>query len=333
MKRDAIIIGYSRLAEDLIANQLTCKHPVLQFKGIIADIETDNDSVEVVHGLNKINVSLLGPVRDLLSLLNADDRAVKPMLIIAENEGRDSVILHAISECISRGYEIYEIADVYEMVTGRVPVLHVHERWLLHAFNKPQMGYMMFKRISDFIIALFGIIITSPLIAVISMMIKLTSKGDILYKQTRVGKNGREFIIYKFRTMVNDAEDDGAVWAVKDDPRVTMIGRWLRKLRLDELPQLINVLTGDMSIIGPRPERPEFVKQLSKDIPFYNYRHIVKPGITGWAQVRYCYACSVEGSLEKLQFDLYGIRNAGLEYDIEVLLRTVWVMLSGAGAH
>lgn len=331
MKKNVIIIGYSPLVKDLIEDQVRDKYSVMRFEGIIANIE--DKFIAVGEGGHSSRIPVIGNIDDLPDILATNSSDVKPMLVLAVGEERDNNILQKISQCIGRGYDIYEILDIYEMVTGKVPVMHVHEHWLLRAFNKPRIGYRVFKRIMDVIVAVTSIVVLFPSFMIITLLIKLTSRGPILYKQCRVGRGGKEFVIYKFRTMVNDAEDNDAVWAVKDDPRITRFGRWLRKLRLDEMPQLFNVLRGEMSIIGPRPERPEFVRKLSEDIPFYNYRHIVKPGITGWAQVKYCYACSVEGSLQKLQYDLYGVRYASVEYDIEVLFRTMWVMLSGAGAH
>lgn len=332
MKIDAVLIGYSSLAEELVASQTGGKHAVLNFKGIVADVGSEFVDVKCSGGV-LAKIPVLGSISNLCDNLEKTFAGAKPVLILAVDEERDDAFLQNISRCINYGYEMYEILDVYEMLMRKVPVMHIQEHWLLRAFDRPKLGYRVFKGVVDTIIALASGILALPIFFIAACMIKLTSKGPVFYKQVRVGKGGREFVIYKFRTMRENAEEDDAVWAVKNDSRVTWFGRLLRKARLDELPQLFNVLKGEMSIIGPRPERPEFVSQLIREIPFYNYRHTVKPGITGWAQVKFCYACSVESSMQKLQYDLYGIRNAGISYDLEVLLRTMWVMFTGAGAH
>jgi exopolysaccharide biosynthesis polyprenyl glycosylphosphotransferase len=166
-----------------------------------------------------------------------------------------------------------------------------------------------------------------------AVAVRLDSPGPILYRQRRVGLKNKDFTLYKFRSMRQDAEKDGAVWAAKNDPRVTKVGGFIRKVRLDELPQLINVLKGDMSFVGPRPERPEFVATLSEKIPYYYIRHTVKPGITGWAQVSYPYSASVEGARAKLEYDLYYIKHMSLFFDCKIFLRTVGVILFPSGSR
>jgi exopolysaccharide biosynthesis polyprenyl glycosylphosphotransferase len=178
-----------------------------------------------------------------------------------------------------------------------------------------------------------GLIVLLPVLAIVAVAIKLDSRGPVLFRQERVGQSGRIFVLNKFRSMRQDAEAAGAVWASSHDPRVTRVGRFIRKIRLDEVPQLFNVLAGDMSLIGPRPERPEFVRTLQRQVPFYMGRHAVKPGITGWAQVRFQYAASVEDTLEKLQYDLYYIKNYSLFLDLIVLVQTIRVILWPSGAR
>jgi lipopolysaccharide/colanic/teichoic acid biosynthesis glycosyltransferase len=173
-----------------------------------------------------------------------------------------------------------------------------------------------------------------PLIAVIAAVVKVTSRGPALYHQQRVGRHGRIFTVHKFRTMCENAEtESGPVWADKNgDIRVTLVGRWLRRTRLDELPQLVNVLRGEMSLVGPRPERPEFVAELTRQIPYYGQRHIIRPGITGWAQVRYTYGASTEDALQKLQYDLYYIKNLSLALDLFVIINTLKTVVLHKGA-
>jgi exopolysaccharide biosynthesis polyprenyl glycosylphosphotransferase len=186
------------------------------------------------------------------------------------------------------------------------------------------------KRLIDAAGSLAALILVLPLFPLIALAIKLDSHGPVLFKQKRVGRNGRNFDIYKFRTMVRDAEKNGAQWAVEKDPRVTRIGRILRRTRLDEVPQLWNVLKGDMSLVGPRPERPEFVEELAKEIPYYEQRHLVPPGLTGWAQVRYRYGASKEDAVRKLQYELYYVRHLSIMFDIEILLRTIPLVARGS---
>jgi exopolysaccharide biosynthesis polyprenyl glycosylphosphotransferase len=181
---------------------------------------------------------------------------------------------------------------------------------------------------------MLGLLMVMPFIPLLALAVKLDSRGPIFFRQVRVGEREKRFVLYKFRTMREDAETTtGAIWAQSNDPRITRVGRFLRTTRLDEIPQLYNVLRGDMSFIGPRPERPEFIEMLSKIIPYYTERHFVKPGISGWAQVRYPYGASVEDAIEKLRYDLYYIKNISLVLDIVIIIETVKVMLFGKGAR
>ena len=182
--------------------------------------------------------------------------------------------------------------------------------------------------------SLLGLVVFLPVLPLIAAAIKLTSPGPVFFRQKRVGRNGSVFTCYKFRTMRVHAEDDiGPTWASDDDPRVTGVGRWLRRARLDETPQLWNVLRGEMAFVGPRPERPEFVEWLSREIPYYHLRHVIRPGITGWAQIRYQYGASLEESKEKLKYDLYYIKHLSLSFDLVIMLESAKIMLLGRGAR
>ena len=278
-------------------------------------------------------VPVIGVPSQLSSSLFQKVAAKNPRMVLTLEDERDEVVLQEISRCIKRGIEIEEGGTLYENLTGKIPVEHIREKWLIKGLSKPSNTYCTIKRVFDVIGSVILLIALLPLFATVALLIKLDSKGPVFYRQKRMGKNGREFILNKFRTMVRDAENGTPLWAKKDDPRVTRVGRWLRRLRIDELPQLFNVLKGEMSLVGPRPERRAFVKMLEKSIPFYNYRHIVKPGITGWAQVNYRYANSVGSSLEKLQYDLYGIKHSSFLFDIKVLFKTIWTVLTLKGAH
>jgi exopolysaccharide biosynthesis polyprenyl glycosylphosphotransferase len=233
------------------------------------------------------------------------------------------------------GVQFDHLATVYEEYTGKIAVENLRPSWLIFSegFRKTRALVAM-KRAADISAAVIGLALSSPLMLLAAALVKLTSSGPILYHQVRVGQHGLDFRVHKFRSMRPDAEAaTGAVWAkVGNDPRVTPVGRLLRRTRLDELPQLWNVLVGDMSMVGPRPERPEFVRDLTKQIPFYGQRHVVKPGLTGWAQVRYAYGASVEDSMEKLQYDLFYIKNLSLALDIYIIVETIKTVLMRRGS-
>jgi exopolysaccharide biosynthesis polyprenyl glycosylphosphotransferase len=190
------------------------------------------------------------------------------------------------------------------------------------------------KRVGDILAAAAGLVVAAPAILLAALAIKLTSQGPVFYHQRRVGRNGRVFLIHKLRSMVVDAEaKTGPIWAsAGEDPRVTPVGRFLRRTRADELPQLWNVVVGDMSFVGPRPERPEFIDELTRQIPFYGQRHVVRPGLTGWAQVRYCYGASLAAAMEKLQYDLFYIKNMSFGLDVFILLETLKTVLVRSGS-
>lgn len=229
------------------------------------------------------------------------------------------------------------LASVYEEYTGKIAVENLRPSWLVFStgFRKTRV-WSFTKRTFDIITSVTGLLLSLPLAAVTALIVKLDSPRDpVFYHQERVGLNGVTFTIHKFRTMRSDAEaTTGPVWSAGDsDPRITRVGRFLRKTRLDEIPQLWNVLRGDMSLIGPRPERPSFVAQLTQQIPYYGQRHVVKPGVTGWAQVRYTYGASVEDALEKMQYDLYYVKHMSLTFDILIVLETIKTVMLRRGAR
>jgi len=245
-------------------------------------------------------------------------------------------LLPVLLRCKVLKVDVFNMSDMYESLTGKVPVRELDEARLV---SEPFMGmrrnvYMLhLKRLCDICLASTGLLVTLPVSLFTMLLIKLTSRGPVLFSQERVGLDGRVFHVLKFRSMRLDAERGGAVWATEHDTRITPVGKLLRKMRIDEIPQMWNVLIGDMSFIGPRPERPEFVTGLSRNIPFYQLRHVIKPGITGWAQINFRYGASMEDSLEKLQYDLYYIKNLGFMLDMQILFKTVKVVLFGAGAR
>ncbi|HUL30584.1 MAG TPA: exopolysaccharide biosynthesis polyprenyl glycosylphosphotransferase, partial [Thermodesulfobacteriota bacterium] len=237
-------------------------------------------------------------------------------------------------ECKMKGIREEDGIEFYEHLTGRLQVERLRPSSLIFSegFRKSKLT-MWIKRVSGFSLSLIGLILLSPFILIISVLIKMDSPGSVFYKQARVGEDGKTFNLLKFRSMVEGAETNGPVWAGKNDDRITRVGRWIRKWRLDEIPQLVNVLRGDMSFVGPRPERAYFVEKLREEIPFYDQRFSVKPGITGLAQVKYEYGASTEDALEKLKYDLYYIKNLSLLFDLLIIFETIKVVLSGKGAR
>jgi sugar transferase (PEP-CTERM system associated) len=233
------------------------------------------------------------------------------------------------------GLSVDDAADLYEHLTGRLLIERLTPSWVLFSGGLEKSGLeRLTKRAVGIAISSVALAVLAPLLAVIAALIKLDSRGPVLFRQERVGERGRTFPLYKFRTMREDAEAaTGPVWAQENDPRVTRLGRFLRKTRIDELPQLFNVLRGDMSFVGPRPERPAFVALLADRIPFYNERHRVKPGITGWAQINYRYGASVDDTERKLRYDLYYIRNLSPLIDLDIVIGTIRVMLAGSNSY
>jgi len=218
---------------------------------------------------------------------------------------------------------VIDLITFYEIIFKKLPLDELEESWFIEKVSLRRHFYDVVKRTIDVFFSLLLSLILLPLMLIITILIKLTSNGPIVLKQKRIGENEKKFTLYKFRTMKIDAERNGAQWATKNDPRVTPVGRLLRRTHLDELPQLLNIIKGDISFVGPRPERPEFVSQLEEKIPYYEIRHLIKPGLTGWAQINYRYGASIEDAHEKLQYDIYYIKNCSLLIDVLILLKTV----------
>jgi exopolysaccharide biosynthesis polyprenyl glycosylphosphotransferase len=244
-------------------------------------------------------------------------------------------LTHTLLDLRLSGVAIQPESALYETVFGRVATRNLRPSDLLFSADfQPNSFNMALQSVYSVALGAAGLVLALPLMAVLAALVKLTSPGPVLYRQKRVGLRGRTFDLYKFRSMYIDAEArTGPVWASRDDPRVTPVGRWLRRFRLDELPQFFNVVRGDMSLVGPRPERPEFCKVLEEKIPFYAQRHVVKPGVTGWAQINHSYADSFEDSIVKLEYDLYYIRNLAPSLDAYIVFHTLKVMLLSRGAR
>ena len=246
------------------------------------------------------------------------------ILIIAETLKANSQITKTLYQGLEARIDFWDLAKAYEIICGKIPISFVSKTWFLENLKEGEKAfYDKLKRIFDLVFVSLLTLLSSPLWAIIALAIKLEDKGDIFYKQKRVGKDRKEFVLIKFRSMKPNAEKKGeAKWAGKNDKRTTKIGKILRRTHLDELPQSLNVFKGDLSLVGPRPERPEFVKKLNNKIPHYHLRHLIKPGVTGWDQIKFRYARTMLDSFEKFQYDLYYLKNRKLFLDFGILLKT-----------
>lgn len=269
-----------------------------------------------------------------LSIFSADMDVQRNGIIVNKFSALDDALIHRISEFRFKGMKVMSFSAFYERYWSRIPVMHLNEGWFLQAsgFDRiyDRVG-LRFQRVFDIALSAIGLVLLSPLLVLLILAIRISSEGPAIYRQQRVGLNGKCFTLYKLRTMVDDAEKDGPVWAKKNDSRVTMIGKFLRATRLDELPQLLNILKGEMSLIGPRPERPEFVDQLRQHVPHYDLRHLVAPGLTGWAQVMYQYTSSIDETARKLEYDLYYIKNHSIQLDFAILIKTLILVVRRMG--
>jgi len=255
-------------------------------------------------------------------------------IVVALDDRRGKMPIQLLLRCKIKGIDIDDGITFYEAITGKILVENVNPAWLIFStgFKTSRLSYL-FKRIKDILLAVFGLTVSLPVTIITAILIKIESPGPVFYTQERVGERGDTFNVIKFRSMRQDAEKDGAVWAMKNDTRVTRVGDFIRKVRIDEIPQMWNVLKGEMSFVGPRPERPVFVEQLTSSIPYYSLRHSVKPGITGWAQVCYPYGASEEDALRKLEYDLYYIKNQSIFIDLLVIFRTIKTVLFQKGSR
>ena len=301
----------------------------------------DAPGVRVVgfYALEKLQETVVSPNRVLAKVGSIEDAAKRlgvREIIVAVRQQRGGVLpLRGLLECRLNGIRITDLARFFERVHGRVPIDSLKASWLIYGdgFRQDWLRRTV-KRTFDVTVSLALLVLFLPLMALVGILISFESGAPVIYRQERIGLRGRPFVVFKFRSMRKDAESDGKPrWAEQKDNRVTTLGRFMRRSRIDELPQLFNVLKGEMSFVGPRPERPPFVAMLIEQVPFYAVRHSVKPGITGWAQVRYSYGASVEQSVKKLEYDLYYVKNNTVFLDLLVLLETVRVVLLGDGAR
>lgn len=314
--RRLLVVGTGKGAEALFHLLKEASNPSYQLIGFLKETEDPNPPEGRLF-------PVLGSLKELKEIALKEK---VDTLVLAPEGKMAGEMLQDLQDLLELGIRIIPLPHLFEEISGRIPIELIGESWLLslpldHPLNRPL--HRAIKRGFDIILASLGLIFFLPLLPFLALLIYLDHPGPIFYTQLRVGRNGRLFKLYKLRSMIPEAEKKGPQWAQKNDPRITRIGRFLRRTHLDEFPQLFNIIKGDMSVVGPRPERPEFVEELSKEIPFFRLRHMVKPGMAGWALVKYGYAASKEDTLFKLQYDLYYIKNWSLWLDIVILLKTV----------
>ncbi len=324
LRRRIMVFGSGTQAVS-VKNALERSDPAAEIIGFYPGVNEDSPSVPANHLLSRNT-----PLSDTARNLKVDE------IVVAVSERRGgSMPLRELLDCKLQGVRVLDLASHFEQTLGQIRLDSLYAGWLIFGDGFRQ-GFVRtaVKRLFDIVCASILIILSLPVMVIAALFIVAEDGFPLIYRQERVGLNGRLFSVIKFRSMRRDAEKDGKpIWAQAKDNRVTRTGQIIRKLRIDELPQLFSVLKGDMSLVGPRPERPFFVDQLTKEIPFYAVRHSVKPGVTGWAQVRYHYGSTVEDSAEKLQYDLYYVKNHSLLLDIVILFETIGVVLTGKGAQ
>lgn len=319
-----LLIGTNAAAVSLARELLERKELGIEIVGFI-----DPDPAKV--GLPLLNPGIVGTLEDIPDVVRTRD---VDRVVVSLADARGKLPMDKLLEMKLSGVSFDHLASVYEEYTGKIAVENLRPSWLIFSSGFRKSRWLTgSKRTFDLGVGALFAIVALPIMGVVALLVRWTSEGPALYSQQRVGKDGRIFTIQKFRSMRQDAESQtGAVWSTKGDSRITPIGGFLRRSRLDELPQLWNILRGDMSFVGPRPERPEFVRELTHQIPFYGQRHVVKPGLTGWAQVRYSYGASVEDALEKLQYDLFYVKHMSITFDVFIIISTIKTVILRKGA-
>ncbi len=321
--KTVIVVGTGKIAYD-IANEVKRKRDT-GFE-IVHFIGEENPSFPLTQ-----NIPITANVDKLPNLCKTNNIE---RVVVAMDDRRGKTPIRELMDCKFMGFPVEHGINFFEKLTGKILVEKMNPDWIIYSsgFKKSRM-LSLGKLVFDTFLAFFGLIAILPITAISAIIIRLESPGPVFYIQERVGLHGKSFKLIKFRSMRSDAEKDGPVWAMENDSRITKFGHFIRKTRIDELPQIINVLKGDMSFVGPRPERPVFVEQLSKTIPYYSLRHNVKPGITGWAQICYSYGASAEDALRKLEYDLYYIKYMSLKIDFWVIFQTIKTVLFRKGSR
>ncbi len=320
--KKVLLVGELSHIDNVVSN-LTSADSSYEFVGFINSEEEEKSEAVKYKGLKEY-------ATNHLSSIILEERISEIIIATTDANTISPKLYHELMLLLERGFKIREYTQVYEEVTNKVPIQYVGKdfyKYFPFSRNNENQLYRFFQRMFDIVFSIFGLLFMILMLPFIFIGNAIGNRGPLFYTQERIGRNSTLFTIFKFRTMVVDAEGKKAQWATKDDARVTMFGKFLRRSRLDEIPQFINVIKGEMSIIGPRPERPFFVAELSRSIPFYETRHIIKPGLTGWAQVNTRYGGSVEESLTKLQYDLYYIKHRSPFLDLNIILKTLSTVL------
>ncbi len=347
LQRKIIIVGAGSSGQRIL--QALHNRPL---SGLLVQGFVDDDPQKVGTVIDGLPV-----MGDSSQLLELASQTQANLIVVAITHEKSQQLVDTLTRVSWSGLQVIDMPNFYEYLAGKVPTEHISDVWLLfNSLNKNSFYTRYLKRLMDLVLAGLLLVVTVPLLALIALAIKVSSRGPIFYYQERLGYEGRPFKLIKFRTMVRDAESNGPQWATDDDSRITRVGQLLRKFRLDELPQLFNVLMGEMSVIGPRPEREVFIREFQEmrpqfrpgrrasdppgtmipygykeKIPFYGYRLLVKPGITGWGQIMYPYASSMEQTKDKLDYDLFYVKNVGFFLDMAILLKTIRIVLFGRG--
>jgi sugar transferase (PEP-CTERM system associated) len=320
-----MVLGSSAIATEICAQILDKRDCGYEIAHVISKNQWNDENL-------KKTVSIIYQER-YENICDVAEQAGVRKIVVALKEKRGALPVKELLRCRVKGIEVLEGNSFYEMLTGKLIVEAINPGWLIfsHGFRKPPLQ-RLFKRTVDLVLSSIMLILLAPVIALMAVVIRLDSKGPVIFSQERIGENRKPYIVHKFRSMVCDAEDrTGPVWAQDNDCRITRVGNFIRKLRIDEIPQLWNVLKGEMSFVGPRPERDHFIKELEEVIPYYGERFSVKPGLTGWAQVSYGYGATVEDAIEKLNYELFYIKNMSILMDIMIVARTVKTVVFGHG--
>lgn len=322
VRRGLLVIGQGPLTGRIIRSVQRGSVPGYRLVGVV------HPEAAAHHDYGVSDIPFVGDIQSVEDVCRQHDVAE---VVVSEGSMHNPSDVRAAMDCLKLGCRVTDETTFFESLYYEVPVSHITPHWFLAADLKGQrQEHSVAKRVFDILASAIGLLVGAPLFVIIAIVVKLSDGGPALYSQRRVGQGGRVFTLHKFRTMRADAEAGGTAWASANDPRVTPVGRWLRKLRFDELPQLWNILRGDMSVVGPRPERPEFVSPLCSLIPFYDQRHLMKPGLTGWAQINLGYGATIADARRKLQLDLYYIKHTSLELDLIILLRTFGTFCLGS---
>jgi exopolysaccharide biosynthesis polyprenyl glycosylphosphotransferase len=324
-RRCGLVIGFNPRAKEVLDSILTAPALGIDIEAFVA---VKNENI----GKDYKGIKVEGTTDQLVEIINKYN--VKEIIIALEKEDHD-ILVDVITKTEGKGISLKIVPDLYEILSGQARTSQIYGMPLIDIMPElmPEWEKKL-KRLMDIVVSLLILILSAPITILTSIAIKIDSEGPIFFKQERLGQNGKPFNVYKFRSMIKDAEKyTGPVWSTKDDPRVTRMGKFVRKVRIDEIPQMLNVLKGEMSLVGPRPERAFFVEKLSEEIPYYRRRLKVRPGVTGWAQIKHKYDETIDDVKIKLKYDLFYIENMSLRMDFKILLRTVFVVLFGKGHY